>query len=172
MKTLLREIKGTIPHRRFTVSFDFDNDCGIYGEQDFIEKLVFERKRSERSGKPFLLMLLTIAGTSEPRSSRDTIKAAREALSRFGRDTDIKGWYRRASTLGVIFTETDHIDLEILLEKIYRSLRAHLTEPQVAAMRISFHRYPDDENSAMPDTPGEFTFYPDYLEKERFQKAA
>lgn len=170
MKALLQKEIHPVPQRRSQVFFDGDD--GVYLEENFIEMLAFERKRSERSGKPFVLMTLTIFGISELQSRRDAMKGAVEALSVFNRETDIKGWYRRPSTLGVIFTETDDIDTEALREKIYRRLHTLLTEAQVAAIQISFHTYPDDGSSAIPSSPGDFTFYPDRLEKERSKKIA
>jgi lipopolysaccharide/colanic/teichoic acid biosynthesis glycosyltransferase len=117
-------------------------------------------------------MTLTIFGISELQSRRDTIKGAVEALMVFNRETDIKGWYRHASILGVIFTETDDIDTDTLREKIYRRLHAQLTEAQANAIRISFYTYPDDGSSALPGKPGEFTFYPDRVKNERSKKIA
>ncbi len=170
MKAALQEEVHAIPQRRSQVFFD--GDYGVYREENFIELLSFERKRSERSGKPFVLMTLTIFGISDLQSRRDAMRGAVEALSVFNRETDIKGWYRRPSTLGVIFTETDDIDTETLRDKIYRRLHTLLTKAQVAAIQISFLKYPDDGSSAIPGSPGDFTFYPDRLEKERSKKIA
>jgi hypothetical protein len=157
MKTVLQE-NNTLPQRRdpgFVAG-----DYGVFREEEFIEMLAFERKRSERSGKPFLLMKLTIFGISELPSRRDTMRVAAESLSVFGRETDIKGWYRSPSVLGVIFTETDNIDTKTLREKIYRRLRSHLNEAQVEAIQISFHTYPDDGDPAIPSISAGLTFYP------------
>jgi lipopolysaccharide/colanic/teichoic acid biosynthesis glycosyltransferase len=170
MKALLQEEIQPIPQRRSQVFFD--GDYGVYREENFIEMLAFERKRSERSGKPFVMMTLTIFGISDLQSRRDTIRGAVEAVSVFNRETDIKGWYRHSSTLGVIFTETDNIDAETLRDKIYRRLHSLLTEAQVNAIQISFHTYPEDGSSAVPSSPRGFTFYPDRLEKERSKKIA
>jgi hypothetical protein len=159
MNTLLHENNRTLPQERRSQVF-FDGDYGVYREDNFIEMLEFERKRSERSGKPFLLLRLTIFGISELQNRYDTIKGAVEALAVFGRETDIKGWYRRESTLGVIFTEMNNFDLETLRKKLYRSLRAQLTEAQVNDMQMSFHTYPDDGNPVIPSRLAGFTFFP------------
>jgi lipopolysaccharide/colanic/teichoic acid biosynthesis glycosyltransferase len=169
MKALLQKKSHAIPRRRSQVIF-YGND-GVLGEHDFIELLAFERKRSERSGKPFLLMTLTILGSSELRNRSDAMRGAEEALSVFGRQTDIKGWYS-PSTLGVIFTETDDIDTKTLRNKIAGRLRNQLTEVQFGAIRISFHTYPDEGNASKPGNPGDLTFYPDYQEKMRSQNIA
>jgi GGDEF domain-containing protein len=164
MKTFLQEKNHSIIQSRSLVSFDGDH--GIKREENFNEMLEFERKRSERSGKPFLLMMLTIFGISDLQGRRDAFSRVAETLSVSSRDTDIKGWYRLASALGVIFTETDTIDAKTLREKIYERLRAHLTKPQVDAVHISFHAYPDDGSSAITGGHGDFIFYPDF-HKER-----
>ncbi len=170
MKALLQKEVDTILQQRSRIFFD--GDYSVYPEENFIELLALERKRSERSGKPFILMTLTIFGISELQSRRDTIKGALEAISVFGRETDLKGWYRRSSILGIIFTETDDIDRDVLREKIYRKLQAQLTEAQVDAIRISFYTYPDDGSAALPGKPGALTFYPDCVKKERSKKIA
>lgn len=145
----------------------FDGHYGVYREEHFIEMLAFERKRSERSGKPFVLMTLTILEISELQSRSYIIRGAVEALSVFNRETDIKGWYRDASTLGVIFTETDIIETDTLNDKVYQRLHAQLTEEQIDTINISFHTDPSDGNSAMPGSPGDFTVHRDCLEKKR-----
>ena len=170
MRALLQEKNHMIPQRRSQMFFD--GDYSVYREETFIEMLAFERKRSERSGKPFLLMTLTIFGISDLQSRRDTMKGAVKAISVFNRETDIKGWYSQPSTLGVIFTEMDNIDTEALRNKISRKLRTLLTEAQVDAIQISFHTYPDDGSSAVACSPRDFTFYPDTLKKERSRAVA
>jgi hypothetical protein len=150
----------------------FDGDYGVFREENFMEMLAFEQRRSDRSGTPFLLMTLTLSGISDLQNRRDTIRGGVEAISGFGRDTDIKGWYRRASVLGVIFTETDNAESETLREKIYRRLRAYLTDAQVDAIQISFRRYPDDGISAISGSPENFALHADRLEKEQSQNFA
>jgi len=170
MNAIVQEKNYTVPQQRSPMFFD--GNYGVYREEHFIEMLVFERKRSERSGKPFLLMLLTILGNNELQSGREVIRGAVEALSVFSRETDIKGWYRHASTLGVIFTETGDIDTDRLREKIYQRLHARFTEAQVDDIHISFHTYPDDGNHAIPGSPRAFTFYPDCPGKERSKNSS
>jgi hypothetical protein len=144
----VQEKKWTIPQRRFQAFFDGDH--GVYCEENFIEMLAFERKRSERSGKPFQMMTLTIIGISDPQSRCEIMKRAVEALLAVSRDTDIMGWYKRASILGVIFTESDTISTTTLREILYRRLRARLTKAQVDALDLSIHTYPSDRSPAIP----------------------
>jgi hypothetical protein len=170
MKALLQEIVRTLPPRRSPMFYN--GDYGVYREENFMELLAFEKRRSARSRRPFLLMTLTIAGISELQSRRDTIRGAVEALTVFSRETDIKGWYKRSSILGVIFTETADINTDRLHEKLYQRLHALLTGEQVNAIRISFHAYPDDGDSAVQDRPAGFMFDHDRFDNERSQKKA
>jgi hypothetical protein len=156
VKTFLQEKKHSIIQSRSLVSFDADH--GIKREENFNEMLEFERKRSERSGKPFLLMTLTVFGISDLQVRRDTLSRVAETLSVSSRDTDIKGWYRRASMLGVIFTETDNINSGTLREKIYKRLHARLTKLQADAVQISFHTYPDNGSLSIPGGSRDFMF--------------
>jgi hypothetical protein len=112
-------------------------------------------------------MTLTMFGTIDRQSNHESMQRAVKVLSVSSRDTDIKGWYKRASIVGVIFAEMDTIDTATLREIFYQRLRAHLTEAQIDAVRISFHTYPDDESPAMKVGSEGFTFSHDYLETER-----
>ena len=71
----------------------------------FARMLYLERKRSERSGRSFVLMLLESTRLLKTGSAGEAFARVLEALSGSTRDTDIKGWYEEESTLGVIFTE-------------------------------------------------------------------
>ncbi|MGC1456092.1 MAG: hypothetical protein WA946_12980 [Nitrospirota bacterium] len=156
MKTFLQEKNHSGPQWR-SQAFQ-DGDHSVYCEEKFIEMLEFERKRSERSGKPFLLMTLTVFGISDLQGRRDALRGVAETLSVSSRDTDIKGWYRRASMLGVIFTETDNTNSGTLREKIYKRMHARLTKQQVDAVQISFHTYPDNGSLSIPGRTRDFMF--------------
>jgi GGDEF domain-containing protein len=152
----------TITQRREEAFHDIN--YGVYREEDFIQILAFEQKRSERSGKPFLLMTLTVYGINTIESGNALLKEAAAALSVFSRDTDIKGWFRYPSTFGVIFMETDDMDLDLLRENIYRRILAQLSRVPVDNIDVSFYTYPEDRGSLIPVSPETFTFYPDHLE--------
>src|SRR5437879_13686961 len=83
-----------------------DLDCGLISEELFIRLLCTERKRSERSRKFLLLMLLDVEkvlGTQD--HGNEVLQKIVSALSFSTRDTDISGWYKDDSVLGVIFME-------------------------------------------------------------------
>jgi exopolysaccharide biosynthesis polyprenyl glycosylphosphotransferase len=152
----------------------YDSDYGCYVEEYFQELLTFERRRSERSGRPFLVMTLDFTRISTDESRRESIMWAMKTLSVLTRDTDIKGWYKNSAILGVIFTEMNSLETETLQKKIHDSLSARLSEEQLDDIQLSFHRFPQ-EKDGKPNKPGgpvNFTFYPEYPKKERSHKNA
>src|ERR1700733_13042025 len=76
----------------------------------FTTMLRLERKRTERSHRRFVLMLLearSLLRVGEEQGAFDKVVAA---LSHNTRETDIKGWYKDDSVIGVIFTEVGAAD--------------------------------------------------------------
>ena len=98
----------------------FDKDYELYIEHYFNQRLCFERKRTERSRNPFLMMLLNIEEFEVNKSKiiRDVISALLSST----RETDIKGWYRHNSIIGVIFTEISNLDMDSIEQKILGKL--------------------------------------------------
>src|SRR6476661_4053638 len=75
-------------------------------EEWFASALRLERKRTERSRKPFVLVLLNIESFASLNGSRQSfVDQVVNALASFMRETDVTGWYRDGSVLGNIFTE-------------------------------------------------------------------
>jgi lipopolysaccharide/colanic/teichoic acid biosynthesis glycosyltransferase len=78
----------------FVLSTPSVHSVAFFPEELFSTLLLLERKRSERSGHPFALALLDIQ--TDPES--------RHAIAAQLRATDLAGWYKKESTLGIIFT--------------------------------------------------------------------
>jgi hypothetical protein len=117
-------------------------------EERFQRMLWRESKRSERSGKHLLLMLIDHRKGSEPPNSRSLVLAA-GALGAVIRDTDIAGWFDGNGVLGVIFTEFGHADVNLAARtietKITGSLQRALTAQQLNRVHISFYTVSDSE---------------------------
>ncbi len=145
----------------------YDGVNGCCAEGYFREMLVFERRRSERSGRPCLVMTLDFSGIGNPEDRREALRLAADGLLLLTRTTDIKGWYRKAAVLGVILTEMNSLDTNAIQEKMSKGLKPRLSEAQWNALRISFHRFPDDGGPAKPTDPSQFTFYPDSFRQKR-----
>ena len=74
-------------------------------EPELHQFLFIEQKRSERSKKPFVLMLLDVTRLiGHPQNGR-ILQRIKKGLADCLRDTDMRGWYRADSLIGIIFTE-------------------------------------------------------------------
>jgi hypothetical protein len=74
----------------------------MIAEEDFQRVIMRERKRTERTRKPFLLMLLDMGGGCTPSEKDGKIpETVLSALPGFTSDTDVTAWYKNDSVLGV-----------------------------------------------------------------------
>ena len=87
--------------------------------------LFLERKRTERSKRAFLLILLDIEDLLTTRGDSGLVKDLENALSSAIRETDIQGWYQQDKVIGIIFTELGAVD-EIIKEKIFLKIQDKL----------------------------------------------
>ena len=129
---------------------------GMLTQDLFMKLLCLERKRTERSGRRFVLMLLD-AGDLLKSSKPHVLPVLLSAISQSMRDTDIKGWYKDGSVIGVIFTEVGNaVDKSIvhrLSTKLTDSLYGALAVREVNEIKLSFHIFPEDWDDEGPDEP-------------------
>jgi lipopolysaccharide/colanic/teichoic acid biosynthesis glycosyltransferase len=134
-------------------------------EQAFLEVLRLERKRTERSGKPFLLMLLTVDQIPKGRIRNDLLREIASALFAAAREVDVKGWYEHGSVMGVIFTEISDTDEKVtgkIFTKVYQSLCRQLGVDIANWISISMHVFPEQETDGESDGSGfDPNLYPD-----------
>jgi lipopolysaccharide/colanic/teichoic acid biosynthesis glycosyltransferase len=122
---------------------------GILSQEPFARALYVERKRTERSGRSFVLMLLESTRLLRPENDHQELEKVLSALSRSSRDTDTRGWYAEGSTIGVIFTELG-VDVDgrmvadALLTKVTKALTSTLTIRQINQIKLTFHVFPED----------------------------
>lgn len=129
----------------------------LLSEELFIKLLSIERKRTERSGRRFVLMLLDPGKLLDAGWNTDPICRLIGTLSQTVRDTDLRGWYREHSIIGVIFTEldteADKAVIEIISDKLTASLESALGISEAGEIKLSFHLFPEDWSCADPDDP-------------------
>jgi hypothetical protein len=130
-------------------SREFSADL-LLTEERFQNMLRRESKRSERSGKHLLLMLVDHGkGCEQPKKCRSLMQTA-AALGSVIRDTDIAGWFNPNCVLGVIFTEFGHSDVDLAARaieaKVTRSLQRVLSTQQLNKVHISFYAFPENES--------------------------
>jgi hypothetical protein len=121
-----------------------DQDTQAYNEEAFRYFLEIERKRSELSQHPFLLLLIDLkkdAGYGERMD--DVSPKLFAALSLCVRDTDFIGWYRSNRVAGAVLTQhgdTGGHDIpEVVGQRVSASLRKAL--PSHVADRVQVRVY-------------------------------
>jgi lipopolysaccharide/colanic/teichoic acid biosynthesis glycosyltransferase len=149
-------------------------ECVVLDETSFRRMIALERKRTERSRQPVLLMLLD-AGNFLPfdRSGR-MLSNILSALSLSTRDTDVTGWYKENSVVGVMFTEIsadDHASiLGTMMNRVSQTLQNNLSLDKFSQISISLHVFPEDWNQEA--SPGNPALYPDLEHREKTQRGA
>jgi lipopolysaccharide/colanic/teichoic acid biosynthesis glycosyltransferase len=138
---------------------DSDTLC----EEDFVSRLGLERRRTERSSRRFVLVLLQ----SSQRSGDEVALLRRilEMLSCSTRVTDVKGWYKDDTIVGIIFTELGAGERGLVRDRLSTRLTtllaSILSAEQVDRLGVSFHFYPDDAFSQKSESPMGPPLYPD-----------
>ena len=142
----------------------------VLSEEAFRRMISQERKRSERSQRPFVLLLIdtgrTQPGDKQGRVLLDMLSALRGAT----RETDVTGWYTTNSVMGVVFTEIvleNNTVLSTILSRIGAVLRGRLDTDQFSQIKFSFHVFPDDWDWQNPERPSNPTLYPDFEKRQQ-----
>jgi exopolysaccharide biosynthesis polyprenyl glycosylphosphotransferase len=92
------------------------------------------------------------------------------SLSTSVRETDVTGWFRENSVVGVIFTEVDLSETatfqKAILERVSTALRQNLSLEQVNTIKISLHVLPDEWDEEDLGPPARLDLYPDLEEQK------
>jgi len=143
-------------------------------EETFRRMLVIERKRTERSGKPFLLMLLEAGSHQRSEKNGKALDSILRALLSSTRETDVTGWYKDRTIVGTMFTglasEDKNAILSTILTRVSNTLRDMLTFEQFNQVSISFHFFPDDWDNDISGRPSNAVLYPDLSTHDRGRK--
>ena len=108
--------------------------------------LKVERMRTERSKKPFLLLLLDISRLIKTMPNVEIIDKIKTSLNPSLREADIRGWYHNNITIGVLFTEIALMDkafVDTTIHKIYDRFREKLDPDWIKKIEISYHIFPE-----------------------------
>lgn len=142
----------------------------ILKEETFHTMLALERRRAERSRKPFVLMLLD-SSTAHANGHRQTfIERLTSVVSDATRETDLIGWYESGAVLAVIFTEVsfegENPITHVLRSKIVRTLQDNLDSKLASQLHITFHVFPEDwQESGRSGRGADSKLYPDLSKK-------
>lgn len=133
----------------------------------FHSLLTHERRRAERSRKPFVLMLLD--ANLEDGTAAEILKNAVDVVLASKRETDLVGWYKQEMILGVIFTEVSVEGelpvTETLRTKIETALIKHLGREPASKIAISLHLFPENWDKDHTGWVADSKLYPDLKRK-------
>ncbi|MGA9142863.1 MAG: sugar transferase [Candidatus Acidiferrales bacterium] len=145
------------------------NRDGILQEETFHAMLTHERRRAERSRKPFVLMLIesqTVHSNGEGSKFAERVSSV---VSGSIRETDLLGWYETGRILAVIYTE---INLEekapitdLLRSKIVTALRNDLGLKLTSKLAVTVHLFPESWDNDRPDRVADIKLYPEISDK-------
>ena len=148
-------------------------DRGILNAEDFRRMITLERKRSERSRKPFMLLLLDMGDHLPSEKNGRILGKILSALSLSTRDTDVTGWYSNNCVVGVMFTE---IAIEeggsspgTIITRVTETLQKNLALEHFNRVTLSFHVFPEDWEDA-EQRPTNRTLYPDLHQRDDGRK--
>lgn len=116
-------------------------------QESFVRRFHVEQKRTERSKRPFVLLLVEsrLLDESHASGAHDKILAA---LAQSTRETDVRGWYQQGAALGVIFTEIAAENRDAVARtistKIGAVLSAELSAEELREVDLSFYIFPED----------------------------
>lgn len=127
-------------------------DRGILGEAAFHRMISLERRRTSRSQRSFLLMLVDLGEHTTSKQNKASLRKILSTLSSILRDTDVAGWYKEDSVVGVMFTEiavdNGNAIPATLMNRVSHTLKKHLSQQQFRQLVISFHLLPDTQDAA------------------------
>lgn len=137
----------------------------ILDKDAFLRALTLERKRTERSGTPFLLMCVELTGSRS--TDANLLKAAIKSIRSAARDTDIVGWYDEGKMAAAIYTgmtQEDRASSEVSIsQRLISALSTELVGFDPGALKISFHIFPDQwVGTARGEVP-DLIMYPDAI---------
>ncbi len=137
----------------------------ILQEETFHNMLTLERRRAERSRKPFVLMLLDAGGFLDAGAANRFMSRVSSILTKCTRETDLVGWHKNGVVLGVIFTEVslecESPITEILRSKVVNALHDELGREVGSNLVVTAHLFPESADRGSSEPIADTRFYPD-----------
>lgn len=142
----------------------------------FKKVLSLERRRSERSGRRFVLMLVHTHHYLNAEDGDAMLAGITKALALTTRETDLQGWYKEGRVVGTICTEIGAGSMTAILNtlhsKVTSAMRHNLNLEQMNMVQVSFHVFPDDGDIEHGGGPADARLYPDIREEDTATRLA
>ncbi len=150
--------------------------ASFVAEEEFRRMLCRERKRSERSRKHLLLMLVDCKGTSKGFTDKPLLEKVAGVVTAEIRETDLAGWFESETVVGAIFTELGDAEaaaaIQAIETKISAGLHKSFKRDQVEKLQIAFYAFPDSWAGDGTGRSVSAPLYPDLLEEEEKKKTS
>ena len=131
--------------------------------------LTLERRRAERSRKPFVLMLIDSHALHLNGQTGAFADKLASTVAGATRETDIIGWYEEFSTLAVIFTEINaDLDVsipDVLHGKVLKALDDAFDRKLTSSLVVSVHTFPEKIDSDRENRSTDTRLFPDLSHK-------
>lgn len=115
---------------------------GFYREAFFDDMLRWERKRTERSQKPFVMITVEIRHLVKAKEKK-FIKNIAVVLDECFREIDIKGWYKDKSIVGIICPDVPHKNVAAIKRKLEEALGKALPPRFAQELNVSYICFPE-----------------------------
>jgi len=149
-------------------------DRSIVDEESFHRMISLERKRTERSKRLFLLMLLNIEGILVDDKNGRILDKILSAFSSSIREIDAIGWHKSGALIGIMFTEIPpdarKSIVSTMVTRVSGVLYSNLTFDQFNQISISHHVFPEEWDHDVSQRPSHPTLYPDLSKRENGSK--
>jgi lipopolysaccharide/colanic/teichoic acid biosynthesis glycosyltransferase len=130
----------------------------LMNEEVFRSVLVRERKRSDRSNQPFIVLLLSrdlVAGAE----ATSWWEGAIDALMSAKRETDVLGWFERGTTIGLVVPDIKSTTTSIVAGELENRVRTELGKrldgPAASGCALQLHVH-----DAQKETAGDERLWP------------
>jgi len=142
----------------------FEGKYPFYDKSQFHHLLHLEKKRTDRSQKPFILLLFDISSLINDNFEEEILGNIQFALSSSLRESDLYGWFEYNKTIGVLCADITVINaktVERIIGKIHSRFCEKLNQEVVQKINLTFHTYPDNINTFSINYHFNVSRYPD-----------
>jgi lipopolysaccharide/colanic/teichoic acid biosynthesis glycosyltransferase len=137
----------------------------VLDEKAFRRMIAIERKRTERTKEPFLLMLLECVECKEPRKCTHGLDNLVNVLLSATRETDVIGWHKEHRAIAILFTglalNCKSVCVGAILNRVSSALQDKLFSEQFVQLSITLHLFPDDWGNDGSGGPSNQVLYPE-----------
>lgn len=148
----------------------------LLDEDSFQKMIAFERKRSERSGRVYALVLVGTSDSTPTEIRQHLVERVAAVLTTLTRETDLTGWQKSGSVVGVIFADIPAPEknevISAILARVTETLRENLKLEEFQQILISNNSYPEDWELDSSQRPSNPALYPDLDSRDRARRAA